>query len=161
MSYTNWIIKPRNRWYNDSIMNTHHGIIIGICWVRLTSDKKIVLLGSLPLVLVAGSCDGCVHWTPPFLVDLFYHILLFFLLVLLWLNRPKYVFRISLSDLHCFHNMHFSQSYIVFCMILGLISLYWLLVSCVFFFYKHSECCVLFVILLNVAVPFVEVPSHA
>jgi hypothetical protein len=28
----------------------------------------------LPLVLVAGSCGGYVHWTPPFLVDLVYHI---------------------------------------------------------------------------------------
>jgi hypothetical protein len=27
------------------------------------------------LVLVAGSYGGCVHWTPPFLVDLVYHIL--------------------------------------------------------------------------------------
>jgi hypothetical protein len=34
-----------------------------------------VLLGSLPLALDAGSCGGCVHWTPPFLVDLVYHIL--------------------------------------------------------------------------------------
>jgi hypothetical protein len=34
-----------------------------------------VRLGSLPLVLVAGSHGGCVHWTPPFLVHLVYHIL--------------------------------------------------------------------------------------
>jgi hypothetical protein len=33
-----------------------------------------VLLGSRPLVLVARSCGCCVHWTPPFLVDLVYHI---------------------------------------------------------------------------------------
>jgi hypothetical protein len=33
-----------------------------------------VLLGSLPLALVTGSGGGCVHWTPPFLVDLVYHI---------------------------------------------------------------------------------------
>jgi hypothetical protein len=37
-----------------------------------------VCLGSLPLVLVAGSHGGCVHWTPPFLVDLVYHILQLF-----------------------------------------------------------------------------------
>jgi hypothetical protein len=36
----------------------------------------LVLLGSLPLVLVAGSCRGCVHWTPPFLVNCVNHILL-------------------------------------------------------------------------------------
>jgi hypothetical protein len=35
-----------------------------------------VRLGSLPLVIVAGSYGGCVHWTPPFLVDLVFHILL-------------------------------------------------------------------------------------
>jgi hypothetical protein len=34
-----------------------------------------VRLGSLPLALVAGSYGGCVHWTPPFLVDPVYHIL--------------------------------------------------------------------------------------
>jgi hypothetical protein len=34
-----------------------------------------VRLGSLPLVLVAGSYGGCVHWTLPFLVDLVFHIL--------------------------------------------------------------------------------------
>jgi hypothetical protein len=34
----------------------------------------VVHLGSLPLVFVAGSYGGCVHWTPPFLVDLVYHI---------------------------------------------------------------------------------------
>jgi hypothetical protein len=33
-----------------------------------------VLLGSLSLVLVAGSCGGCVHRTPPILVDHVYHI---------------------------------------------------------------------------------------
>jgi hypothetical protein len=31
----------------------------------------VVRLGSLPLVLLAGSCGGCVHWTPPFLLILF------------------------------------------------------------------------------------------
>jgi hypothetical protein len=34
-----------------------------------------VRLGTLPLVIVAGSCRGCVHWTPSFLLDLVYHIL--------------------------------------------------------------------------------------
>jgi hypothetical protein len=33
--------------------------VLFLFWVRL---------GSLPLVLVAGSRGGCVHWTPPFLV---------------------------------------------------------------------------------------------
>jgi hypothetical protein len=33
-----------------------------------------VLLGSWSLALVAGSCGGCVHWMPPFLLDLVYHI---------------------------------------------------------------------------------------
>jgi hypothetical protein len=35
----------------------------------------VVRLGSLPLVLVAGSCGGCVRWALPFLVDLVYHVL--------------------------------------------------------------------------------------
>jgi hypothetical protein len=42
-------------------------LMVNICFFR-------VRLGSLPLVLVAGSYGGCVHWTQPFLDDLVYHI---------------------------------------------------------------------------------------
>jgi hypothetical protein len=41
----------------------------------LVSYADFLVIGSLPLVLVAGSYGGCVHWTPPFLVDLVFHIL--------------------------------------------------------------------------------------
>jgi hypothetical protein len=42
-----------------------------------------VLLGSLSLALVAGSGGGCVHWTPPFLVDLVYHISLHKIIIIM------------------------------------------------------------------------------
>jgi hypothetical protein len=47
-------------------------------WLRkITIQGSLIEMKqvSLPLVLVAGSYVGCVHWTPPFLVDLVYHIL--------------------------------------------------------------------------------------
>jgi hypothetical protein len=42
-----------------------------------------VLLGSLPLFLVAGSCEGRIHWSPPFLADLDFHTLFISFITLL------------------------------------------------------------------------------
>jgi hypothetical protein len=54
--------QPKWGYYEDNIAS-HAQVSFG------------VLLGSLPLALVAGSGGGCVHWMPPFFVDLVYHIL--------------------------------------------------------------------------------------
>jgi hypothetical protein len=56
---TNCIVKHYTMWTYDEVC-------------RALSWNLFVM--STSLVLVAGSCGGCVHWTPPFLVDLVYHI---------------------------------------------------------------------------------------
>jgi hypothetical protein len=54
--------------YTSNVQQHFLSAIFLSLWMG-TSD-----LGSLPLALVTGSDGGCVHWTPPFLVDLVYHI---------------------------------------------------------------------------------------
>jgi hypothetical protein len=57
--------------YHFDTRSKHHGTLVGLneqACEKVTSSQS-----SLSLVFFARSFGGCVHWTPPFLVDLVYH----------------------------------------------------------------------------------------
>jgi hypothetical protein len=76
-------------WIPNQLQIIYHLMIMSVLCLCPVLFLCGVRLGSLPLVPVAGSNGGCVHWTPPFLVDLVYHILKQFdILLILKMQLP-------------------------------------------------------------------------